>query len=79
MRNWCRSKKPTSDSKFAHNFTFTNPQLLHKTIQSGGQNLAKGMEHLLRDLKARQIKMTDIDAFAPGRNLALTPGQVVFK
>ena len=48
-------------------------------LASGGQNLVKGMEHLLRDLKAGQIKMTDTDAFAPGRNLALTPGQVVFR
>ncbi len=61
------------------NFTFTNPQVLHETLLSGGQNLVKGMEHLLRDLKAGQIKMTDTDAFAPGRNLALTPGQVVFR
>jgi polyhydroxyalkanoate synthase subunit PhaC len=35
------------------------------------------MEHLLRDVQAGQIKMTDTDAFAPGRNLALTPGQVI--
>src|SRR5207302_3125856 len=35
------------------------------------------MEHLLRDIQAGQMKMTDTEAFAPGRNLALTPGQVV--
>jgi polyhydroxyalkanoate synthase len=61
------------------NFAFTNPQVIHETIQSGGQNLAAGMEHLLRDIKAGQVKMTDTDAFAPGRNLALTPGQVVLR
>jgi polyhydroxyalkanoate synthase len=37
------------------------------------------MEHLLRDVKAGQIKMTDTDAFEPGRNLALTPGQVIYR
>jgi polyhydroxyalkanoate synthase subunit PhaC len=37
------------------------------------------MEHLLRDLNAGQMKMTDTDAFAPGRNLALTPGQVIYR
>src|SRR3989442_4011392 len=61
------------------NVVFTNPQVIHETVQSGGQNLAKGMEHLLRDIKAGQMKMTDTEAFAPGRNLALTPGQVVYR
>jgi polyhydroxyalkanoate synthase len=61
------------------NFAFTNPQVVHETNSSGGQNLVTGVEHLLRDLKAGQIKMTATDAFAPGRNLALTPGQVVFR
>ena len=59
------------------NFAFTNPQVIHETIQSGGQNLVRGLEHLLRDVQAGKIKMTDTEAFAPGRNLALTPGQVI--
>ena len=61
------------------NVVFTNPQVLHEIVQSGGKNLVSGMEHLLRDLKAGQMKMTDTDAFAPGRNLALTPGQVIYR
>ena len=61
------------------NYTFTNPQVIHETITTGGKNLVSGMEHLLRDIQAGQIKMTDTDAFEPGRNLALTPGQVVYR
>ena len=61
------------------NVLFTNPQVIHETITSGGQNLVKGMEYLLRDLKAGKIKMTDTTAFAPGRNLALTAGQVIYR
>jgi polyhydroxyalkanoate synthase len=61
------------------NYTFTNPQVIHEAIQSGGQNLVTGMNNLMRDIKSGQIKMTDTDAFAPGRNLAITPGQVVFR
>ncbi len=61
------------------NFAFMNPQVIHETVQSGGENLIKGTEHLLRDIKAGQIKMTDTDAFTPGRNLALTPGEVVYR
>ena len=61
------------------NVLFTNPQVLRETVQSGGKNLVTGMEHLLRDLNAGQMKMTDTDAFAPGRNLALTRGQVIYR
>ena len=61
------------------NFLFTNPQVIHETIESGGQNLVNGTQHLLRDLQAGEIKMTDTQAFTPGRNLAVTPGQVVLR
>ncbi len=72
MRQFLDAISPT-------NMLFTNPQVIHETIQSGGQNLVKGIDHLMRDIKDGQIKMTDTDAFAPGRNLALTPGQVVYR
>jgi polyhydroxyalkanoate synthase len=61
------------------NTLFTNPEVIHETIQSGGQNVVSGMENLMRDIKDGQIKMTDTEAFEPGRNLALTPGQVVYR
>jgi len=61
------------------NVAFTNPQVIQETVQSGGQNLVTGMEHLLRDIQAGQMKMTDTEACTPGRNLALTPGQVVYR
>ncbi|HZS78667.1 MAG TPA: class I poly(R)-hydroxyalkanoic acid synthase [Ktedonobacteraceae bacterium] len=61
------------------NYAFTNPQVIHEAIQSGGRSLITGTEHLLRDIRNGQIKMTDTEAFAPGRNLALTPGQVVYR
>jgi polyhydroxyalkanoate synthase len=61
------------------NSMFTNPQVIHETIESGGKNLVKGTEHLLRDLAAGEITMTDKEAFTPGRNLAMTPGQVVHR
>ncbi len=61
------------------NSLFTNPQVIHETIESGGRNLVNGTEHLLRDLAAGEIKMTDKDAFSPGRNLAMTPGQVIHR
>src|SRR5260370_3758409 len=61
------------------NYSFTNPQVIHEIVQTGGQNIVTGMEHLLHDLKAGKMMMTDTDAFAPGRNLAITPGQVIYR
>jgi len=61
------------------NYTFTNPQVIHEIVQTGGQNIVTGMEHLLHDLRGGKMMMTDTDAFAPGRNLAITPGQVIYR
>jgi len=61
------------------NFAFTNPQVIHETIASGGQNLVKGMQNLMRDIGAGEIKITDTSAFEVGKNLAITPGQVVYR
>ena len=71
------------DAMAPSNFVLTNPEVLRTTLESGGDNLLKGLNHLLDDLdrgKGKlQIKMTDLDAFEVGRNLAVTPGKVVFQ
>ena len=68
-----------SPSNFAH----TNPEVLKATAESGGMNLLKGFENLLDDLEQGggrlKIKMTDTGAFELGRNVATTPGKVVFQ
>ncbi len=61
------------------NFAFTNPQVIHETITSGGRNLVKGAQHLLRDLKEGEIQITDTHAFQVGKDLAISPGQVVYR
>ncbi|WP_299616681.1 alpha/beta hydrolase [Pelagibius sp.] len=65
------------------NFAMTNPAVLKKTTESGGENLVKGLEHLLEDLekgKGRlKISMTDESAFEVGKNVAASPGKVVFQ
>ena len=50
---------------------------LKRTIETGGQNLVKGMQHLINDLQRGQLTHTDADAFTLGENLAATPGKVV--
>ncbi len=67
------------DAMSPSNFALTNPDVLKTTSETGGANLLKGLEHLLDDLKAGRLKMTDEDAFEVGRNVAVTPGKVVFE
>ena len=59
------------------NFPMTNPVVLEKTLETKGENLVTGMEHLLADLKRGQLTHTDSTAFELGRNIAVTPGKVV--
>ena len=65
------------------NFVFTNPELLRETLASNGENLVRGMHMLSEDIKAGQgtlkIRQSDPSMFDVGRNLAVTPGKVVFQ
>jgi polyhydroxyalkanoate synthase len=60
-------------------FLPTNPAALRKVMETGGRSIADGLRHLLADLQAGRLSMTDTEAFAPGRNLALTAGKVVYR
>ena len=59
------------------NFPLTNPVVLERTLASKGQNLVKGMEHLLADMRRGQLSHVDTAAFVLGENIAATPGKVV--
>lgn len=67
------------DAMSPSNFALTNPEVLKKTAETGGANLLKGLEHMMEDMAAGRMKMTDEDAFEVGRNVAITPGKVVFE
>jgi poly[(R)-3-hydroxyalkanoate] polymerase subunit PhaC len=71
------------DALAPSNFVMTNPQVLRETISSGGQNLVKGLNNLLADIEKGdgqlRISMTDETAFKLGKNVATTPGKVVFQ
>jgi len=72
-----------ADAMAPTNFVATNPEVLRETVESKGENLIRGLENLLRDLDrgegSLKITMTDMAAFEVGRNIATTPGQVVFR
>ncbi len=71
------------DALAPSNFVLTNPQVLRETVNSGGQNLIRGLNNLLEDIDRGngqlRIKMTDYDAFKVGANVATTPGKVVYQ
>jgi polyhydroxyalkanoate synthase len=63
------------------NFAHTNPEVVRATLESGGDNLLKGLQNLLGDLERGDgrlaIRMTDDKAFRIGANIAVSPGRVV--
>ncbi|MBP6986243.1 MAG: class I poly(R)-hydroxyalkanoic acid synthase [Alphaproteobacteria bacterium] len=71
------------DALSPSNFAWSNPIVLKKTIESQGQNLLKGMRQFIEDMGAGKslmnIQNTDRDAFELGRDLASTPGKIVFQ
>ena len=71
------------DAMSPTNFLVTNPEVLEATLESKGENLIKGMQNFIDDFDSDsgrlRIKMTDDQAFELGRNVALTPGKVVFQ
>jgi polyhydroxyalkanoate synthase len=71
------------DAMAPSNFALTNPEVLHETVKSGGENLVKGLKNMLGDIERGngqlKISMTDSKAFELGVNIATTPGKVVFQ
>ncbi len=71
------------DALSPSNFVTTNPGVLTATLESGGQNLLRGLENLLADLERGNgrlaITMTDLKAFRLGENIATTPGKIVYQ
>jgi polyhydroxyalkanoate synthase len=57
----------------------SNPAALRRAMETGGASLADGARNLMADLKEGRLSMVDATAFAPGRNLALSPGKVVHR
>jgi polyhydroxyalkanoate synthase subunit PhaC len=71
------------DALAPSNFLLTNPQVMRETIASGGQNLVRGLNNLLADLEKGggqlRVSMTDESAFHLGRNVATSPGKIIFQ
>ena len=67
------------DAASPSNLLALNPEALRLAVDSKGQSIAAGMQHLLQDLRKGHVSQTDESLFEVGRNLATTEGQVVFE
>ncbi len=72
LRQWLEAMSPA-------NFAPTNPEVLELAARSGGETLARGLQRAADDARRGALTMTDEQAFAVGRNLALTPGSVIHR
>jgi len=71
------------DAMAPTNFVATNPEVLRTTVETGGQNLVNGLQNFMRDFDQERgmlrTRMTDESAFELGRNVAASPGKVIFR
>ena len=63
------------------NFFWTNPEVLHRTLERGGLNLLEGSRNWWEDVMRWMSDKTAVntDHFRPGHEVALTPGKVVYR
>jgi len=67
------------DALAPSNFAATNPEFIQKALETNGESIKVGLQNLIGDLEKGRISMTDESVFEVGRNLAITPGAVVFE
>jgi polyhydroxyalkanoate synthase subunit PhaC len=63
------------------NLPWTNPEVLERTLAEQGRNLVRGLEFLADDVERRAAGKgpAGTDDFAVGRNMAMSPGRVVYR
>jgi polyhydroxyalkanoate synthase len=67
------------DAASPSNLAVTNPEVLQEIVHTGGTNLVQGFQNLVADLQQGRISMVPHGAFEVGKDLAVTPGQVVYR
>jgi polyhydroxyalkanoate synthase subunit PhaC len=67
------------DATSPSNFFFTNPEAIEKAVETRGESLKHGIENWVQDIDRGRIAMTDEAAFEVGKNVATSPGEVVFR
>jgi polyhydroxyalkanoate synthase len=60
-------------------FFWLNAQAMTRFVETRGGSLQEGLNNFLRDVTSKNIQMVEPDAFAVGKDLATTPGKVIFR
>jgi polyhydroxyalkanoate synthase len=70
-----------TDALAPSNFVLGNPAAVRKVLDTGGDNLVKGMQHLVHDVRHNSLMPSQVDTtpFKLGENIAASPGQVVHR
>jgi polyhydroxyalkanoate synthase len=66
-----------TDAMSPSNFALTNPLVLERIFETRGENLLRGLDHMLADIGQGKLTHSDTEAFEVGRNIAATPGKVI--
>ncbi|MBA3589739.1 class I poly(R)-hydroxyalkanoic acid synthase [Methylibium sp.] len=67
------------DAAAPSNYLALNPEARRKALESKGESIAQGLQHLWHDLRQGYLSQTDESVFEVGRNVATTAGSVVFE
>lgn len=71
------------DAMSPTNFAFSNPIVIKESLESGLENIVKGMENFLSDIKnsagSFNITTTDKSFFKVGKNIASTKGKIIYE
>jgi len=67
------------DAASPSNYLALNPEAQQKALETHGESIAKGIRHLLDDIRQGHLSQTDETVFEVGRNVATTQGAVVFE
>ena len=67
------------DAMAPSNFAATNPEFISTALDTKGESITRGIQNLLADLEKGRVSMTDESVFEVGRNLAITPGAVIYE
>jgi polyhydroxyalkanoate synthase len=71
--------KQFADAFSPTNFALTNPVVLQETLRTGGANLVQGAQNLFSDMQQGRISHVPEGAFEVGKDLAITPGKVIYR